>query len=347
MIALLESINNKLHFSLSSLFNKKKHFRMALKLLFCVAGIYVCFLTWGVTQERVSTTPYEGKKFRYFIFLNTIQALIASIVAWIYILLKHSKVERISGPLLFDYIKISFLSCISSPFGYASLKHIDYPTLILGKSCKLVPVVLMNFLIYRKTFPLKKYLVVLLITLGVSSFMLLHPKSEGKKGNQNSSLYGLGLLSVNLMLDGAYNSSQDQIFHRYKNVQGTSMMMFMNLFSFTLMSLFLLINPWSSELGDAIAFCRAHPKIIYDIFLFGLAGSIGQCFIFYTLESFGSIVLVTVTVTRKMFSILLSVFWFGHQLTLGQWGSVGMVFAAIAWESSDKLFGSKEKKKKD
>ncbi|KAJ3365855.1 UDP-galactose transporter, partial [Kappamyces sp. JEL0680] len=79
-----------------------------------------------------------------------------------------------------------------------------------------------------------------------------------------------------------------------------------------------------------------HPAIVYDILLYTLAGAIGQCFIFLTLESFGSIVLVTVTVTRKMFSILLSVFWFGHVLTLGQWASVGLVFVAIAWEAAGK-----------
>ena len=64
-----------------------------------------------------------------------------------------------------------------------------------------------------------------------------------------------------------------------------------------------------------------------------------------TLESFGSLVLVTVTVTRKMFSILLSVVWFGHHLSLGQWCSVGLVFVAIVWESSGKADPPKLKKK--
>ena len=44
-----------------------------LELAFCVAGIYACFLTWGITQERVSTTTYEGKAFKYFVFLNLAQ----------------------------------------------------------------------------------------------------------------------------------------------------------------------------------------------------------------------------------------------------------------------------------
>lgn len=212
---------------------------------------------------------------------------------------------------------------------------------MIGKSCKLVPVVVMNFLIYRKTFPLKTYLIVLLITAGVSLFMFLDPKKKKESGVESSSLYGLFLLSINLALDGAYNSSQDQVFHKFK-IRGTSMMALMNWYSFLLMTSFLLINPYSSELSDAILFCKANPAVIYDVLLFALAGALGQCFIFLTLESFGSLVLVTVTVTRKMFSILLSVFWFGHNLALEQWLSVGLVFLAIAWEASGKYKKAKK-----
>ena len=59
-----------------------------LKLLFFVAGIYICFLTWGITQERVSTTLYDGKKFNYFVFLNAFQAFSATIVAFVYLLIE-------------------------------------------------------------------------------------------------------------------------------------------------------------------------------------------------------------------------------------------------------------------
>jgi UDP-galactose transporter B1 len=66
--------------------------------------------------------------------------------------------------------------------------------------------------------------------------------------------------------------------------------------------------------------------VIRDIALFGLCGAIGQCFIFYSLERYGSLRLVTVTVTRKLFTMLLSVVWFKHELALGQWSGVALVF---------------------
>jgi UDP-galactose transporter B1 len=104
------------------------------------------------------------------------------------------------------YLLLSIFQCLASPFGYESLKYIDYPTHILGKSCKLIPVMLMNFVLYGKIYSLKKYLIVLLITVGVSCFTLLQPKKSGKP--TNNSLYGLMLLMVNLLIDGATNSTQ-------------------------------------------------------------------------------------------------------------------------------------------
>lgn len=185
--------------------------------LVCVAGVYVCFLTWGITQERVSTTSYDGQRFKYFVLLNAIQSLAAFIMGSIYSL--GLKPVHMSRDLFFNYLKVSVIQSLASPFGYAALKHIDYPTIILGKSCKLVPVMAMNFVLYRKTFPFYKYLTMVLISAGVSGFMLLHSQETQEKG---SSLWGLLLLGINLILDGTTNSTQDAIFHKFK-VSGAHM----------------------------------------------------------------------------------------------------------------------------
>lgn len=42
--------------------------------------------------------------------------------------------------------------------------------------------------------------------------------------------------------------------------------------------------------------------------------------------------LVTVTVTRKMITMILSVVWFGHRLSGMQWLGVGLVFGGVGAE---------------
>jgi solute carrier family 35 (UDP-galactose transporter), member B1 len=59
--------------------------------------------------------------------------------------------------------------------------------------------------------------------------------------------------------------------------------------------------------------------------------------------------LVTVTVTRKMLTMILSVVWFGHSLSGMQWLGVGLVFGGIGIEAQlskqEKL--AKDKAKRD
>jgi solute carrier family 35 (UDP-galactose transporter), member B1 len=251
--------------------------------------------------------------------------------------------------MLLRIVQISLVNSLAAPTAFVSLRHISYPTMILAKSCKLVPVMLMNVLLYRRRFLPHKYIVVGLVTFGISLFMLSAPAKKGQ-GAESGSLLGLALLLVSLLLDGATNSGQDEVFARFK-ISGSQMMFWMNLCSTTLLSLVLVtpLPPLPAFLGvdiapartgpellSALAFIRVHPAVLSDILAFSLAGALGQLFIFDTLEHFGSLTLVTITVTRKLFTMLLSVAVFGHTLGWAQWLAVGVVFAGIGVEASVK-----------
>lgn len=58
--------------------------------------------------------------------------------------------------------------------------------------------------------------------------------------------------------------------------------------------------------------------------------------IFETLERFGSLTLVSITVTRKLFTMLLSVVVYKHELAGLQWLGVGTVFVGIGLEAREK-----------
>jgi UDP-galactose transporter B1 len=239
--------------------------------------------------------------------------------------------------------------------------------MVLAKSCKLVPVMLMNVLLYRRKFAPHKYLVVALVTIGITMFMGFGnagPSKKGKdsKGSAGGSVYGLVLLLINLAMDGATNSTQDEIFSRYK-VTGQQMMFWLNLFG-TVITTALITLPLPyipiihesttgrSEFLDAIQFLRTHPSVVKPIVQFAFTGALGQLFIFETLQHFGSLTLVyvvvslllfvltltlsyrsTITLTRKLFTMILSVIVYKHKLTLGQWSGAAVVFAGIGVEA--------------
>merc|ERR1712224_1071640 len=57
--------------------------------------------------------------------------------------------------------------------------------------------------------------------------------------------------------------------------------------------------------------------------------SVGQKFIFLCISWYSSLVTTTITTTRKFFTILFSVLYFGHSFTVGQWTSVLLVFGGL------------------
>ena len=53
-----------------------------------------------------------------------------------------------------------------------ALQHVAYPTQVLGKSIKPVPVMFLGVLIARKKYKLLKYIGVLLIVLGIQNYKI-------------------------------------------------------------------------------------------------------------------------------------------------------------------------------
>ncbi|KAJ5183444.1 hypothetical protein N7492_001060 [Penicillium capsulatum] len=347
------------------------------QLVICVLGIYAAFLSWGVLQEAITTTSYPiraatpaepeppTERFTYSLVLNTIQSSFAAITGFIYLFFSTPKDQNVPAifptrRIFFPLLLVSISSSLASPFGYASLAHIDYLTFILAKSCKLLPVMLLHLTIFRKKYPLYKYGVVLLVTLGVATFSLHHPGTSKKVAasaakQSGSSMWGMFLLSINLLLDGLTNTTQDHVFSSpkvYTRFTGPQMMVAQNVLSTILTAAYLLIMPHISQSGilhnllpfpippstetelySAISFLSRHPEALKNVLGFAACGAVGQLFIFYTLSRFSSLLLVTVTVTRKMLTMLLSVFWFGHALTSGQWLGIVLVFGGIGAEA--------------
>lgn len=332
------------------------------ELIVCVGGIYASFLSWALLQERITTTAYgdavSPETWTYSIFLNTVQSAFAACVGYIYLL--YSSKNKPKTPPIFPttsiippLLLVSVTSSLASPFGYASLKHVGYITFILAKSCKLLPVMALHISVFRKRYPLYKYAVVSLVTAGVAVFTLQHPSSSRKSSSLTtgaSPAWGLTLLAINLLFDGLTNSTQDYINASFTPFSGSQMMCAQNIISTGLTTTYLLVAPYlaSSPLGSLIGltpaaagefvnasgFIARHPSVGADVLMFAACGAVGQVFIFYTLAKFSSLLLVTITVTRKMLTMLLSVVWFGHSLGFGQWVGVGLVFGGVGAEAA-------------
>ncbi|TQS36593.1 hypothetical protein Golomagni_02951 [Golovinomyces magnicellulatus] len=348
-----------------------------LQLLIMVGGIYGSFLTWALLQERLTTTPYGSTTrefFKFPVFLNTVQSVFAALVGYVYLRKSDRKSTGLRSifprrSIILPLLLVAATSSLASPFGYASLAHIDYITFILAKSCKLLPVMFLNVTLFRKKYPVYKYIVIFAVTSGVAIFTLqaVSPKKASKATNnlERNNAWGLLLLGMNLLFDGLTNTTQDYIFQNFQPFSGPQMMCANNIISTLLTLSYLGLSPYlvrsgfgryfgstlstggGGEFAAALAFMTRHPSVWFDVLGFAVCGAIGQVFILstvYTLSNFSSLILVTITLTRKMLTMILSVIWFGHRLATTQWIGVGLVFGGI---SAEVILARKSKRPKE
>ena len=101
----------------------------------------------------------------------------------------------------------------------------------------------------------------------------------------------------------------------------------------------LVISFGLGEFTSGMAYVTANPQIFPMILKFALCSAVGQSFIFYTISNFDPLVLSTVTTTRKIFSVLLSIFLKGHSLTTMGWSGILLASSGIMSELTSKAKG--------
>lgn len=117
-----------------------------LKLLFCFVGLQVSYVAWGVSQEQLMTRDYKMGRFKssaFCVFGNRFFALILALLIVMYRRLTSPRPMK-EAPYHY-YAPSSISNSISSWAQYEALKYVSFPTQVLSKSCKLIPVMLVRY----------------------------------------------------------------------------------------------------------------------------------------------------------------------------------------------------------
>jgi len=323
------------------------------RLVVCFLGINVCYLYYGIVQEKLfRPDPLAGgKRFDNTLFLFGVQCLMNALFALVgrsfsgpakqslslSTPAKTSPLNRLlgstSGWLWLGFISASYLLAMLT--SNEALRYVSYPVQALAKSCKMVPVMLGNVLVGVK-YRWHEYLIVLMITAGIA----LSQQPGGNKPGKENTWFGMVLLFISLALDGVTGSHQHLFDHEYK-LSTHDLMLGMNAFAFMYTFVALVVT---GEGLRGLEYVIEHPWIQRDVFLFGLASALGQNFIFYTITGPGPLVCTTITTTRKFFTILFSVIQYpDNSFTREQWVGVGLVFSGLGAEIVEKAMKKRSK----
>lgn len=296
----------------------------ALKLIFCAGGLQGAYLTWGVVQERIMTQEYDELsedgmlqkvKFEDSQFLVFANRILALLVAGVYILIAGQ--PRHSAPL-YKYSYSSFSNIMSSWCQYEALKFVSFPTQVLCKASKMIPVMIMGKIVSGKSYPYHEYFVAVLLSFGTSLFLLSHNSNHNQSDRETTGI-GIFILLGYMAFDSFTSNWQSELFKKHK-MSPVQMMFGINMFSsmFTFCSLL-----QTGGFFRSVSFTTRHPQFMYHIFLLSLTSAVGQLFIFYTISSFGPVVFVIIMTARLVFSIVLSCIIYQH--SLASQGIVGVI----------------------
>lgn len=262
-------------------------------------GLQLSYLTWGVVQEVVMTREYKLGKFKssaFCVFSNRFLALFMSLGFVAYKRLKATK--SLKDAPFYMYAPSSLSNSISSWAQYEALKFVSFPTQVLSKSCKIIPVMLVGMLVNKKNYPLLEYIEALVITSGVAMFTFSQKKKSGMNSSHEDTMWGVFLLFSYLFCDSFTSQWQSKVFKQY-GIDQFQMMLGVNLWSLFLTGFSLLR---SGEGIESLVFIMSDSAAFMHITILSITSATGQLFIFYTIKEFGPVIFTIMMTTRQIFS---------------------------------------------
>lgn len=183
------------------------------KLAVAVAGIYTCYLSYGIFQEELYRKSDDGTRFSATAFVLFVQCVTNAVIA----LMGHFLSSAVSSApqaaaaagkqvdapaaapsswwwTLLDgsVVATSIVYVLAMYTSNEALAFVPYTTQALVKSCKMIPVLLGSIVIARKRYSLVKYLAVLMMTAGITWFQFAGAGTKHKPAVPKAPAAGSG-----------------------------------------------------------------------------------------------------------------------------------------------------------
>uniref|UniRef100_A0A0R3RWY8 Adenosine 3'-phospho 5'-phosphosulfate transporter 1 n=1 Tax=Elaeophora elaphi TaxID=1147741 RepID=A0A0R3RWY8_9BILA len=304
-------------------------------LLLCFLSLQATLVSMGYIQERImtqaylSTTDNQLNKFdntQFLVFMNRVFAIILCAV---YLILNWKR-EPPHVPPFYKHSFTSFSNTLSSWCQYEALKFVSFPTQTVCKASKVLPTMLMGFIVRGKRYGYGECACAVVLALGASLFLLSN-NSEGLgsfalSSDRVTTVSGICLMCGYLLFDAFTLNWQKKLFDVRPQVSRYQMMFGVNMFSIMLC--------FATLIGEGtflspFYFLATHEGFGRDVFLLSLSGALGQVVIYTTIERFGPMIFAVLMTLRQILSILLSTVAYGHPMSV--WSMFGLLitFSAI------------------
>merc|ERR1719389_324194 len=174
----------------------------------CIIGLYAAHVSYGVLQEYIMTAPYtmgvaseSARPFPSVSFLVAMNRLVATIFAAVVVRYVEKKPLGIfggvdaEGSVRIACLLPSLTNVAATWFQYGSLWYVTFPTQMVFKSMKLVPVLICGQCFMKKAAPFREWADAAIITAAVAAFAWF-AESDSTAGTFSLTEHGLGALML-------------------------------------------------------------------------------------------------------------------------------------------------------
>ncbi|KAK9502585.1 hypothetical protein O3M35_011333 [Rhynocoris fuscipes] len=305
--------NDKKH-NVYVLFFNISHLSSKVQFIICSLAVFVLYILYGYFQELIFTL--EGFK-PYGWYLTLVQFLLYTLFAYSECTLTKIGPRRIP---LNVYFLLAALTLGTIGFSNASLSHLNYPTQVIFKCCKLIPVMIGSILIQKKKFKTLDFIAAFFMCTGLSYFTL-----ADSRVSPNFSLFGVSLISCALLCDAVIGNVQEKAMkgHGAINVEVV-------FYSYAIGFVYLVIIMFlTGSLQAGFLFCLDKPLVYFYALIFSITGYLGVQVVLTLVQTCGAVVAVTVTTCRKAVSIIISFLLFSKPFTIQYAWAGGLVLLGI------------------
>jgi solute carrier family 35 (UDP-galactose transporter), member B1 len=339
------------------------------KLLFGTFGIYAAYLSYGLYQEDLyryraplyDHDPHAPPVFRSVWFLQVLESA-ASIGLGIigrkfwtnHSTNNHDDKSHHNKPYHYytlQSLRPFLLSGAAQVFAkvFMSLSLVmgaSFPVATLAKSAKIVPVMIGQLLLGGATYNVRDcafaVLVVsgtVLLSLGKTTTTTNHhhasSSSSGVETPHNDTVAGVTFIFLSLVMDGCVGGLQKKMKRDWKDHPPTTYdyVLFSHISMIGIAGLFsILTRDWWSGLHCLIQYPAVAQMVAAVCFL----SVMGQWFIFYVISHFDPLVCATITTTRKIWSVMLSIAFKGYALSSTGYAGLALAILGLAMEVEQK-----------
>ena len=222
-----------------------------------------------------------------------------------------------------------------------ALLYISFPVQVIDRNIRFLLVVIVGAFFSRVStartdLRVGKYKLVnaLFITAGVLLFNFAKPQQKrGDELDPSKEWIGYALLVVSVLSDALFSDSQAYAKAAF-GPNATQLFTTINLGALVFTTL---VAGLQGTILQSLAFVRDYPGCMVHVGLSGLLQIVGQVCIYQVIANFKQHVFPLISTTRKVITVLLSIFIFGHDVASLQWVALAVVFAGMVYELAEEL----------